>query len=120
MGCRAEKMRRDSPPPHIFANNIIRRAKTEAERQSINIFPTQIYEPSAVLGLSNVHESKKERLRWANGHEKAQKTRTRKDLICMIHFFLVGASLYLCCDGQVDVVFKYIPITYQLATYVHT
>ena len=62
MGCRAEKMRRDSPP-HIFANNIIRRAKTEAERQSINIFPTQIYEPSAVLGLSNVHESKKERLR---------------------------------------------------------
>ena len=89
-------MRRDSPPPHIFANNIIRRAKTEAERQSINIFPTQIYEPSAVLGLSNVHESKKERLRWANGHEKAQKTRTREDLICMIHFFwLEQAFIYV-------------------------
>ena len=30
----------------------------------------------------------------------------------MIHFFLVGASLYLYCDDQVDVVLKYVHIAY--------
>ena len=43
---------RGGPPPSICGKNIKNRAKTEAERQSINIFPAQIYEPSAVLGLS--------------------------------------------------------------------
>ena len=68
--------------------------------------PNQMFGPSAVLGL--VHESKKERLRWANGHEKAQKTRTKERHDMHDTFFFVGASLYLCCDDQVDVAFKYL------------
>ena len=52
MGCRAGKMRGGppTPPPPIFATNINKREQNQ--KLPDNLFPAQIFERSAVFGLS--------------------------------------------------------------------